>query len=99
MFQIEIKSRGEVTELFLNSSNGNEQSVLAIEPTSGFLSELIQQQLSNASGAFGHGLTIQSITPIDLHYALVELGYEFNILEGMKLVESYNPEIPDGAVT
>jgi hypothetical protein len=55
--------------------------------------------LDNASGPFGHGLNTRFICPIDLHYALGQLGYEFEVTEGAELVESYDPEIPEGAVT
>jgi hypothetical protein len=94
---VEIKL-GNLT-LMLRSKTGNEQSFLAIVPHDGLESETLRDKLDKASGPFGHGLNTRFICPIDLHYALGQLGYEFEVTEGAELVESYDPEIPEDAVT
>jgi hypothetical protein len=97
MLEIEIKEPR--LTLGVNVSNGNHQGPLAITPSDSIAADELRKQLDRSSGPFGHGLNTRFIAPIDLHYALEQLGYEFEVTIGSEIVESYDPEIPEGAVT
>ena len=61
---------------------------------------LVRSLLSSAYGAFGHGINLESCSPIDLAAALGSMAtFKPEILEGEDLVKDWNPGIPDGAVT
>lgn len=54
--------------------------------------------LSRATGAFGHIFFPENTTPIDLHYAL-HSTFKGKIETLGHDVGTYDPEIPEGAVT
>jgi hypothetical protein len=97
MLEIEIKEPR--LTLGVNVSNGNHQDSLAITPSDSIAADELRKQLDRSSGPFGHGLNTRFIAPIDLHYALGQLGYDFEVTIGAEMIESYDPEIPEDAVT
>jgi hypothetical protein len=99
MLEIKIRSSGLTLTLDLNSSNGNEQGSLVITPSDLLETEELRAKLNQSKGAFGHSLDTQALTPIDLVYALGMLGYAFDVTIGSEMVESYDPGIPEDAVT
>lgn len=64
----------------------------------GKYSDLAKIMLDGESGAFGHIFFPDSSTPIDLDYVL-KSKFKDNVEVLGKEVESYDPEIPEGAVT
>jgi hypothetical protein len=54
--------------------------------------------LNNAYGAFGHLFNPEASTPTDLDYALFSTFGESNV-ERLGPTPSYDPGIPEGAVT
>jgi len=56
-------------------------------------------RLSGASGAFGHIFGVTSSTPIDLDYALKYTFGADNVETLGEEIESYDPGIPEGAMT
>lgn len=60
----------------------------------------IKHQIDRAYGAFGHLMSADSATAIDFQHVMTAQMKEFSpeLIAG-KLLESYDPEIPDGAVT
>lgn len=66
-----------------------------------FLTAHIKEILSLSIGAFGHSIG-SSTTAIDLNAALKSdrfKEYKVELIEGGELVKSYDPGIPEGAVT
>ena len=66
------------------------------------LVEQVERKLTEASGAFGHGIE-DCTSAIDLDYALSReefKEYSPQMIEGKEIIsKGYNPEIPEGAVT
>ena len=66
------------------------------------LVEQVERKLTNACGAFGHGID-DCTSAIDLDCAFRKDGFkEYNpqMIEGEGIInKGYNPEIPEGAVT
>ena len=60
-----------------------------------------KSKLETAYGAFGHLFGTEFATPIDLHYAVFSnlAVYDPVVVEGAELVETYDPGIPEGAIT
>lgn len=95
MLRIEVQYSDRPITVSLDADNPNEMADIAI---AGDIPELFEYWLSSQYGAFGHMIG-DATTPIDLHYAIVSSGFPFKVLEGEKLVEKYDPDIPDGAMT
>lgn len=97
MFKIQFKSGASVS---LYVSNGNEPGQQNWEGDE-FIVKSYRFLLRDAYGAFGHSFDPEFATPIDLHYAVFTNLADFNpqVVEGAELVETYDPGIPDGAVT
>ncbi|MEH1789643.1 MAG: hypothetical protein V7L23_29835 [Nostoc sp.] len=84
----------------LNVTSGNEKSKIIYEGDLDSIA-VIRNFLETSYGAFGH-IIGDATTPIDLHYAFSSKQaqqFQPKLLEGEDLVKSYNPEIPDNAVT
>jgi hypothetical protein len=60
--------------------------------------EIVRLMLNNAYGAFGHLFNPEASTPTDLDYALFSTFGESNV-ERLGPTPSYDPGIPEGAVT
>jgi hypothetical protein len=95
MFKIQF---GNGTAVSLYVANGNES---AKQNWEGDSVKSFRFMLQNAYGAFGHTLGTEFATPIDLHYAVFSNLADFDpqVVEGAELVETYDPGIPEGAVT
>lgn len=61
--------------------------------------EFVMLKLSSTYGAFGHGFNAKGDTPIDLDCALISTFGNDNIEVLGEIIESYDPEIPEGAMT
>lgn len=96
MFKIRVSKDGQSAEATLRVENGNTSYPVIFE---GPLSLLVERYLNDAYGPFGHTINLSRANPIDLHYALSQSPFDFEVLEGAELVEVYDPEIPEGAVT
>lgn len=79
----------------VDADRPNQTAAIAAE---GIAPEGFLNWLSERRGAFGHSIE-DATTPIDLHYAIATSGFPFEVLEGEKLVEKYDPDIPEGAMT
>jgi hypothetical protein len=98
MLEIKLNQSGII--LALPAIDGNEQAMLTIGDGSQSDKELeIRNRLIGSTGAFGHTINPERVTPLDLHAALVSLGYSFQVLQGAEMVAEYDPKIPEGAVT
>ena len=64
-----------------------------------FDKKLVMFQLNGQSGAFGHTFSSLSSNPIDLDFVLKKTFGKDNIEVLGEVVTSYNPGIPEGAVT
>ena len=88
--------------LSLNVTSPNQYATLVIEGGSEEKKQLVIDIIRRSHGAFGHLMSEQSMTAIDLDYVANNyLAFEFTtvIVEGAELVEIYDPGIPEGAVT
>lgn len=65
-----------------------------------YLVEEIKQKIDRAYGAFGHLMSADSATAIDFQHVMTTQMKQFSpeLIAG-KLLEVYDPEIPEGAVT
>ena len=65
-----------------------------------YLVEEIKQKIDRAYGAFGHLMSADSATAIDFQHVMTAQMKQFSpeLIAG-KLLEVYDPEIPEGAVT
>jgi len=61
--------------------------------------QIVVLRLSDTTGAFGHIFYPLSSTPIDLDFALRQTFGNENIEELGEIIESYDPDIPEGAMT
>lgn len=61
--------------------------------------KLVKLQLSRGIGAFGHTFSANSSDPIDLDFVLKQTFGQENIEVLGEEVTSYDPGIPEGAVT
>ena len=87
---------GEGT-VWLECSDPNQRELLQYDGQ--FLE--FQEWLSSQSGAYGH-LIKSATSPVDLHYALLSPSaqqFAPELIEGAELVQSYDPELPPGAIT
>lgn len=98
MFRTEVTIDGNKIELVLPVDNGNESSPILFvgDP---MLEWRVNSYLETAFGAFGHRISPSSVNAIDLHAALNQSPFTVTILEGEELVKTYDPEIPEGAMT
>lgn len=64
-----------------------------------FNKKLVIFRLSGASGAFGHSFYPLSSTPIDLDFVLKQTFGKEDIEVLGEVIISYDPEIPEGALT
>lgn len=97
MLKLKITKGKKTAELSMYVADGNEKAVAVVD---GDLDWELRQYLNNeAFGAFGHTINTRSTTAIDIHYALSQSQYEFEVLEGAELVEKYDPGIPPDAKT
>lgn len=88
--------------LVLDVNTPNQSAPLQIEGGSQEKKDLVIDMIRRSYGAFGHTMTPNSMTAIDLDYVANNyLAYEFTtaIVEGAELVETYDPGIPEGAIT
>lgn len=97
MFKIQFSDE---TTVSLSVTDGNESGKQNWEGDE-FAVKGYRFMLQDAYGAFGHTLGTEFATPIDLHYAVFTKLAEFDpqVVEGADLVETYDPGIPEGAVT
>jgi hypothetical protein len=97
MFKIQFNDETTVSLFVTDGNESNEQVWEGDE----FAVQNYRFLLQNAYGAFGHSFDTEFTTPIDLHYAVMSNLADFNpqVVEGAELVESYDPGIPEGAVT
>lgn len=98
MLKINVKSDSKEYSIFLDVDDPNKYGKLIYDDYLVFGWEF-NNFISESYGAFGHILNPKSITPIDLHAALVKGNYKFEILEGEDMIKVYDPKIPDGAMT
>ena len=84
----------------LNADTANTPTQATFEGPDKEITEL-KRELSRQSGAFGHAIILDSVTPIDLDAALRKIGlYGIEIIEGQELLaDGYDPKIPEGAIT
>jgi hypothetical protein len=65
--------------------------------------ESVKRYLNNAHGAFGHLIDADCTSPIDLDCAIAKIpqlqDVHPQLIEGAELVASYDPDLPEGAVT
>jgi hypothetical protein len=90
----------ESVEIAINVSYPNEKAEIQYSGDKVAIA-LFSKWLGRQSGAFGH-LIGQATSPIDLHCVLSKpeaKQYQPQIIEGKELVKSYDPQIPDGAIT
>ena len=97
MFKILFDNETSVT---LSVANGNESAPQEWNGDEDIV-KAYRFLLRDAYGAFGHKLGTEFATPIDLHYAIFTNLADFDpqVVEGAELVETYDPGIPEGAVT
>ena len=97
MFKIQFPSAVTVS---LFASDGNESAPQEWDGDEDIV-KAYRFLLRDAYGAFGHSFDPEFANPIDLHYAVFTNLADFNpqVVEGAELVETYDPGIPDGAVT
>lgn len=97
MFKIQLNDETTVSLAVTDGNESDEQNWEGDE----FAVKGYRFLLQNAYGAFGHSFDPEFATPIDLHYAVFTNLADFNpqVVEGAELVETYDPGIPDGAVT
>jgi hypothetical protein len=87
--------------LSLESTSKNQPAPLKIEGSPEKVAQ-VRELLDGAYGAYGHIFDIEITTPLDLYFAAKNyLNTEFTpiVVEGAELVETYDPGIPEGAVT
>lgn len=93
------KVRRTVT-ISLDAASPNERANIVIAGDES-LKTIISDILSRSYGAFGH--TIGEVTsPIDLNSALLNSAFSdfaIELMQGKELVSSYDPLVPEGAVT
>jgi len=101
MLELNVSDGLETVQIRLPVTDANEPAhpMYNDGDTDTRLERYIQRSLETSSGAFGHTIDPKSITPIDLHYALGQMGLVIEIVEGAEMVEEYNPAIPEGALT
>ena len=81
----------------INAEDSNTAAPITYEG-SGASVLVVKDMLDGASGAFGHLFDPESSTPTDLDYALFSTFGESNV-ERLGPTPSYDPGIPEGAVT
>ncbi len=101
MLELNVSDGSETVQLRLFVSDPNEPArpIFNDGNTDTRLERYIERSLETASGAFGHTIDPKSITPIDLHYAIGRMGLAIEIIEGAEMIEEYDPDIPEGAIT
>lgn len=99
MIRYKLGNDDSEVEVSISVDDGNKFGAVKFSGNADLV-ELVRSLLSNAYGAFGHGINLESCSPIDLAAALTSLGrFKPELLEGADLVATWNPGIPDGAVT
>ena len=100
MLELAINRNSQSIRAWVAVDNGNQAAALILEDRHAEeLAQIIRRDLDGTTGAFGHLIDLQSVTPIDLHCVLSRLGYQFEVVRGSEMVEEYDPEIPEGAMT
>jgi hypothetical protein len=83
-------------------TDGDSVAALLFEGSTPERIEMLKASLNRQYGAFGHGFNVNSTTAYDLDIALKSPDLsplQAKIVEGWAIVEEYDPEIPEGAVT
>lgn len=80
----------------MESEGPNESGLVKYE---GAFKKIAMLDLSTARGAFGHYFGVTDSTPIDLDYALNSTFGRKNIEVLGEEIKSYDPELPEGAIT
>lgn len=97
-FRLQI---GEASvEVSIAVDDGNKTGIIEYEGDADIV-ELLRDLLAFEYGAFGH-LIGSATTPIDLDAAMKSPAlaqWQPELIEGAELVASYDPGIPEGAVT
>lgn len=98
MFKVDFSSG--LASVSLSVDDGNESAPQEWEGDPGLIG-WFRSRLGDTYGAFGHLFDTEFATPIDLHYAVFStlVDYEPVVVEGAELVKTYDPGIPDGAIT
>ncbi len=90
-----------IINIELDADTGN--SFASIEITGDAdLKAIVEDILATSYGAFGHSIGSNATSPIDLDAALKSPNFDtfaVELIEGFELVSSYDPGIPEGAVT
>lgn len=97
MHKFQVSVNGQPIEVWVDTTNPNRSVEIEFSENV----EEFKEWLSYQYGAFGH-LIGDATSPIDLDYALTtpEAKQKYNPrLVGEGVVTSYDPDIPDGAVT
>lgn len=84
----------------LDADRPNQRAEIIYEGSDYAVGE-VKPALRSCNGAFGHAI-VDSTSPIDLDFAMRSdkmQKFQPTLTEGAELVEVYDPEIPDGAVT
>jgi hypothetical protein len=88
----------ESAVISLDVEDGNQYGKAEMEGDKPLIN-VIEGYMLTASGAFGHRINLDSVSAIDLDYALRSSYLAVEITEGKEIVESYDPGIPEGALT
>lgn len=96
VYKYRIKPRNVI--ITLKAEGPNSDGVLEYEGKS-FNKKLVVFQLEGKSDAFGHSFSSKSATPIDLDFALKQTFGKDKVEVLGEKITSYDPEIPEGAVT
>lgn len=88
---MKVEYRLAGTAIVLETDEPNTPGVVQVE---GMAAAAVQYILRQSYGAFGHLLSPDAITPIDLDYVMRQLQAE--VVAG---VANYDPDIPKDAVT
>jgi hypothetical protein len=87
----------DTADVSLDVDNGNQPGTPAITGTKNLIKD-IKSYLSFSSGAFGHQLSLDTTTAIDMDAALRSPDNPFSVevSEGRSIVADYDPGIPEG---
>jgi hypothetical protein len=89
---------GDVASVALNADDPNSYGPVLVRGVRNLREEL-KQRLEQSLGAFGHSINLASSTPIDIDAALRALPYDVSIEGGESQLSTYDPMLPEGAIT